>query len=59
MGDVIRDLEVRLEPEVLFRAEITGEDPEQARRFLSQNIRSFADQVENRRQFILSEIDKR
>jgi spore coat protein H len=58
MLPVIDALEKRLEPEILVRAQATGENAQQALQLFRDQIQSFRNQVKNRRQFILAELAK-
>jgi hypothetical protein len=55
---VMRELELRLRPEVRFRAELEGEDPQAAQKQFLADMESFRSQVKKRRQFLLSELEK-
>lgn len=55
---VIDALEQRLEPEVRFKAQITGADATRLLTEFHNDIESFRRQVINRRQFILNEVEK-
>lgn len=56
MGPVIQGLQDRLEPDVLLRAELRGENPEAALKAFRVDIQSFRDQVTGRRAFLLKEL---
>jgi hypothetical protein len=58
MFPIIGALEKRLEPEMPFRARLTGENPAQTIGRLHSDIQSFRNQVTNRRRVILSELKK-
>jgi spore coat protein CotH len=58
MVPLINDMERHLEPEIPFRAQLTGEDSHQALRTFRNDIQSLRNQVTNRRKFILQEIPK-
>ena len=55
---VINAMEQRLQPEVRLRAQATGQDPQHALREFAGYMHSFRAQVENRRKFILAELNK-
>ena len=52
----IADLERRLEPEIIFRAQLNRERPEEALGRFKINIQSFRNQVVHRRKYILQQI---
>lgn len=58
MLPVIIALERRLKPEVEFRAQALGQDPQGALKEFSQHMESFRRQLVNRRKFILNEVAK-
>jgi hypothetical protein len=57
LDPVINALQERLEEEVRFRAQLTGERPDAALQGFRSDIKSFRNQVANRRQFILKHLD--
>ena len=57
MGPLIRDLEQRLEAEVPVRARAQGRDPKLASSAFHGHIQSFRNQVKNRRDFILRQLN--
>jgi len=55
---IIAAMEKRLAAEIRIRAQAMGEDATSAVRTFHSDIQSFRNQVQNRRRFILSELDK-
>jgi len=55
---IIAAMEKRLAAEIPIRAQARGEDAASALRTFHSDIQSFRNQVQNRRKFILSELDK-
>jgi hypothetical protein len=55
---VINALEKKLEPEITVRAQIEGEEAQQALKLFQSNIQTFRNQLANRRKFILDELPK-
>ena len=55
---VINTMEKRLEPEIRFRAAVTGENPQAALQRFRADMQSFRKQLQNRRKFILAELNK-
>jgi hypothetical protein len=58
LGPVIRELEQRLAPEIQVGAQATGENPQESLTRFQRHIQSFLGQIENRRKFILAELEK-
>ena len=57
-GGVIDDLEKRLTPEVLYRAEITHQNPANELARFKRHIDSFRQQLKNRRKVLQAELQK-
>lgn len=55
---IIDTMERRLEPEITLRAQAQGADPRHALREFAGYMQSFRAQVQNRRKFILNELQK-
>ncbi len=55
----INAMEQRLEPEISVRAAAKGQDAEKALKNFHAHIQSFRDQLQNRRKFILTELDEK
>lgn len=53
---IIDAMEKRLEPEVRLRAQLSGQNPQQAARQFANDMQSFRNQVQNRRKFILKQL---
>jgi hypothetical protein len=58
MFPVIDALEVRLGPEIEWRARSSGENADWAKRRFREDLQSFRNQVEHRRRFLLGELDR-
>jgi spore coat protein CotH len=58
VNPLIDALEKKLEPEIVVRAQVDGEDPGQAMKRFQNDLQSFRNQVKFRRQFILDELPK-
>lgn len=58
LGPIIKAMEERLEPEVRLRAQASGQNPGRALREFTGYMESFRAQVQNRRKFILAELEK-
>ena len=55
---IINALEKRLEPEIAIRVNAPGEDAQYTLQRFHKDIQSFRNQVQNRRKFILAELNK-
>ncbi len=58
MDPIINSLESRLKPEMLIRAQLTGQDGQGALQNFENDIRSFRNQVVNRRKNILKQLEQ-